>query len=395
MIHIELLYTNSYIADLCIGATQQLDHKVSTPRCILRGAVSKYETGKIAVVRVIQKLLITSLFVMLVMYALPSDSSDKPSENNSMIKRVFNPKIEGVCAGNGISYGAYRDGESPGEGSLTSKANILEDLRLISNRWSLIRLYGSDRQSENILEVIEDNNLPIRVMQGAWLGSDQAQDINDAEIKTLIRLANRFPDIIVAVNVGNEIFVDWSAHRIEDMKSVISYIRQVRSQIMQPVTVVDDYNFWNKPQAGDVAKEIDFIGLNAYAFWNSKLLDEAMTWTESIYRDIQARYPGHLVAFTETGWPTSRVYDDGSYEGTLTGKAGEEQQCRFFEQYNEWVNDNGVISFYFEAFDENWKGGFDGKHAQDKAEKHWGVYKADRSPKKVISDGRCDLKQVM
>ena len=44
------------------------------------------------------------------------------------------------------------------------------------------------------------------------------------------------------------------------MKSVISYIRQVRSQIMQPVTVVDDYNFWNKPQAGDVAKEIDFKG---------------------------------------------------------------------------------------------------------------------------------------
>ena len=289
---------------------------------------------------------------MLIMYALPSDSSDKPNENNSMIKRVFNPKIEGVCAGNGISYGAYRDGESPDEGSLTSKANILEDLRLISNRWSLIRLYGSDRQSENILEVIEENKLPIRVMQGAWLGSNQAQDVNDAEIETLIRLANRFPDIIVAVNVGNEIFVDWSAHRIEDMKSVINYIRRVRSQIMQPVTVVDDYNFWNKPQAGDVAKEIDFIGLNAYAFWNNKLLDEAMTWTESIYRDIQARYPGHVVAFTETGWPTSRVYDDGSYEGTLTGKAGEEQQCRFFEQYNEWVNDNGVISFYFEAFDE-------------------------------------------
>jgi exo-beta-1,3-glucanase (GH17 family) len=336
-----------------------------------------------------------SLFVMLIVYALPSDSANKPDENNTMIKRVFNPEIDGVFAGNGISYGAYRDGESPDKGSLTSKVDILEDLRLISNRWNLIRLYGSDRQAENILEVIKENNLPIRVMQGAWLGSNQTREINDAEIETLIRLANRFPDIIVAANVGNEIFVDWSAHRIEDMKSVISYIRRVRSQITQPVTVVDDYNFWNKPQAGDIAKEIDFIGLNAYAFWNNKLPHEAMTWTESIYRDIQARYPGHVVAYTETGWPTSRVYDDGSYEGTLTGKAGEEEQCLFFEQYNEWVNNNGVISFYFEAFDENWKGGFDGKHAQDKAEKHWGVYRADRTPKKLLSGGRCDLKKVM
>jgi exo-beta-1,3-glucanase (GH17 family) len=329
------------------------------------------------------------------MYALSSDSADMSSEKKTMIKRAFNPKIEGTWVGNGISYGAYRDGESPDKGSLTSRADILEDLELISSQWGLIRLYGADRQSENILEVIKDNNLPIRVMQGAWLGSNQTDEVNSEEIENLIRLANRFPNIIVAANVGNEIFVDWSAHRIEDMKGVIKYIRRVRSQILQPVTVVDDYNFWNKPQAREIAEEIDFIGLNAYAFWNNKRLDKAMAWTKSTYQDIQALYPGYLVASTETGWPTSRIYNDGSYEGTLIGKAGEVEQCRFFEQYNQWVDDNGIISFYFEAFDENWKGGFDGENAQDKAEKHWGVYKADRSPKKVISDGRCDLKQVM
>jgi len=51
-----------------------------------------------------------------------------------------------------------------------------------------------------------------------------------------------------------------------------------------------------------------------------------------------------------------------------------------------WVDRDRVISFYFEAFDENWKGGFDGENPLDKAEKHWGVYRADRTPKKLLQE---------
>lgn len=339
-------------------------------------------------VRILQKFFISSLFVMLVIYALPADTAATTEEKNTMTKREFTPTIDGAWIGNGISYGAYRDGESPGAGSLTSKEHILEDLRLIAQRWNLIRMYGADQQAENVLEVIEEHKLPVRVMQGAWIASNQSQDVNDAEVERLIKLANRFPDIVVAVNVGNEIFVDWSAHRIEDMASVIEYLQAVRAAVQQPVTVVDDYNFWNKPHAALIAQEVDFIGLNAYAFWNNKTIDEALEWTVSTYRDIAARYPGHVTAYTETGWPTSRVYDDGSYEGTLIGKANEASQARFFSEYSAWIDEHQVTSFYFQAFDEKWKGGDDGDKAEDKAEKHWGVYKSDRTPKQVLDAGR-------
>ena len=298
-------------------------------------------------------------------------------------KREFNPSIDGKWIGNGVSYGAYRDGEGPGKG-LTSKQNILQDLQIIATRWNLIRLYGSDQQSQNILEVIADNDLPIRVMQGIWLDAHKSDDENNAQVEQAIELANRFPEIIVAVNVGNEIFVDWSWHRLDDMDKVIGQIRQVRASIAQPVTVSDDYNFWNKPQAQKIADEIDFVCLHAYAFWNNKTLDVAMDWTDSIYRDIQSRHPDHRIAYCETGWPTSRVYGDGSYEGGLIGKAGESEQEIFFDQYDPWIERNQVISFYFSSFDENWKGGFDGENPMDKAEKHWGLYNADRSPKKAL-----------
>ena len=243
---------------------------------------------------------------------------------------------------------------------------------------------GPENSLQNILEVIRDNKLPIRVMQGAWVSQHQTREQDNAQLDQAIELANRFPDIIIAVNVGNEIFVDWSGHKIEDMDKVVGYIRDVRSKIRQPVTVNDDYNFWNKDHAKKIADEVDFIGLHAYAFWNNKPLAEAMSWTESIYRDIQKRYPDHLIAYSETGWPTSRIYDTTSYEGKLIGKAGEDEQKIFFDQYDAWVNENRVISFYFEAFDENWKGGFDGENPMDKAEKHWGVYNADRTPKKLL-----------
>ena len=41
------------------------------------------------------------------------------------------------------------------------------------------------------------------------------------------------------------------------------------------------------------------------------------------------------------------------------------------------INDGKTFPFYFEAFDEKWKGG---QHPAE-VEKHWGVYRSDRTPK--------------
>ena len=299
------------------------------------------------------------------------------------LRRSFDPVLNDRWIGNGISYAPYRDGESPETGSLTSKENILEDLLLVQKRWNLIRQYGADEQSRRVLEVIKENKLPIRVMQGAWLSGHKKQEINDEQVENLIKLANDFPEIIVAVNVGNEIFVDWSWHKMEDYDLVVGYLRKVRANVSQPVTVNDDYNFWNKPHAKKIVSEIDFIGMHAYAFWNNITLKESMNWTKATYKSIQDIYPDLLITITETGWPTSRVYD-GSYEGGLIGKAGEKEQATFFKEYNEWIDQEKIISLYFEAFDEKWKGGFDGENPMDKAEKHWGVYFSDRTPKAAI-----------
>lgn len=345
--------------------------------------------------RLIKKLItFVSFFALLGMASCYADGiQNKPSSDQNkthsisnegqFVKREFNPKIAGKWIGNGISYGAYRDGEGPDKNSLTSKQHILEDLKMLATRWQLIRMYGSGQQSRNIIEVIKEHDLPIRVMQGAWLSSHKSKEENDQQVAMAITLANEFPEIVVTVNIGNEIFVDWSYHKVKDVDQVITYIRKVRAEIKQPVTVNDDYNFWNKPHSKKIADEVDFIGLHAYAFWNNKTIDQAMEWTKNIYKSIKTIHPDYTIAYTETGWPTSRIYDD-SYEGGLIGKANEENQKRFFAEYNEWVEKNKINSLYFEAFDEQWKGGFDGENPMKKAEKHWGLYYSNRKPKLLL-----------
>jgi exo-beta-1,3-glucanase (GH17 family) len=296
--------------------------------------------------------------------------------------------IVGIDAGdfkfNGISYSAYRDGESPGDGSLTSKENILEDLKILSNNFRFIRLYGSGKQARNILEVIQENKLPLKVMQGIWLDGRESFENNMKQVDGGIELARDFGDIIFAVNVGNEILVDWSVHRFADVPNVLPFVDKVRSAIAQPVTVSDDYNFWNKPESHLLAGHVDFICLHAYAFWNNQTIENAINWTQSIYKQISSEHPQHQIAFCESGWPTSRIYNDGSYEGGLIGIANKDNQQAFYKNYSGWVNRAAILSFYFSSFDEKWKGGYDGELPENKAEKHWGLYTSSRFSKGAL-----------
>ena len=123
-------------------------------------------------------LPIAALIFLVACSSVPPAKLDASAASASFVKRDFQPTIDGKWIGNGISYGAYRDGEGPGKG-LTSKANILEDMQIMTQRWNLIRLYGSDPQSERILEVIRDNDIPMRVMLGAWLDGHKSVEENN------------------------------------------------------------------------------------------------------------------------------------------------------------------------------------------------------------------------
>ena len=72
-----------------------------------------------------------------------------------------------------VCYGPHRDGQRP-DGPAPSTAELREDLHLLAAHWKLVRVYGSRGPAETMLEIIRDDSLDLKVMLGAWIGTNRA-----------------------------------------------------------------------------------------------------------------------------------------------------------------------------------------------------------------------------
>jgi len=283
-------------------------------------------------------------------------------EQGPIAPREFHPYLAGKWIGQAVSYGCYRPGQAPGVKG-PSKAEILEDLLIISQHWNLIRVYNADDDTQRILEVITENNLPVRMLLGIWLenesGRPEIRASNIGNVMRGIELANRYGNCVIAINVGNETQVYWSWHRMQD-KDLLRYIRAVRSATTIPVTTADDYNFWNKPESRSIAAELDFITVHAYPLWNGQNLKTAFPWLDSTLAAVQEIHPDKTMVLGEIGWATD--YDasktgDGQQGTLIKGEVGLDGQQAFLIELHQWVQARMISTFLFEAFDEPWKGG--------------------------------------
>ncbi len=296
-----------------------------------------------------------------------------------------------------IAYSGFREGQYPdrGDGAVNPTAEeILEDLRiLVAHDFRLIRLYDSGENSALTLELIKEHNLPIKVLLGMWLNAEFSnhegcqwinepipdsvleanKKVNAAEIERGIALARKYPDIIVAVNVANEALVDWNDHMVP-VESVIAYVRQVKRAITQPVTVAENYVWWTNDGAG-LAEEVDFLGVHTYPEWEGKTIDEGLSYTIENIEGVRAALPGKPIAILEAGWATVAV--------EFGERASEEAQARYYTEIQDWARKTNTTVFFFEAFDEPWKGD---PGVPMGAEKHWGLFNVDRTPKQLIRE---------
>ena len=296
-----------------------------------------------------------------------------------------------------VSYSGFREGQHPdrGDGAINpGREQILEDLEiLLAHDFRLIRLYDSGENSLATLELIREHGLPIKVLLGMWLDAEFSNHEgcpwlnepipeqklaantlrNAAEIERGIDLATRFTDVVIAVNVGNEALVDWNDHMVP-LEQVIAYVRRVKASIEQPVTVADNYVWWIRNGA-TLAAEVDFLGVHTYPLWEHKSVDEALAYSLENIGQVRAALPGKPVAILEAGWATA-----GS---GFEQQANEANQERHYRELSEWARANNTTVFFFEAFDEPWKG--DPNNPQD-MEKHWGLFNVDRSPKQVFQE---------
>ncbi len=253
-------------------------------------------------------------------------------------------------------------------------------------------MYGSRGATETVLQLIHDEGLDMKVVVGAWIGTEakvgeggqiterfpETVKNNQAEVETAIRLANAYPDIVVAITVGNETHVSWSFHKVRT-PVLVNYIRQVRAQTRVPVSTAEVFSYWSRPESKALADEVDFIVTHIYAMWNKQPLDSAIAWTQRQYALGIERHPDHQFVIGEAGWATGK-HDQGEQATLIIGQASEDTQRQFHRDFIGWTTESQIPNFFFEAFDENWKGG---EHPNE-VEKHWGLLNTDRTPKKAM-----------
>lgn len=307
------------------------------------------------------------------------------------MKDIF--KLTNLPFAKAICYSGFRDGQEPG-GIHPSYDEVKEDLLLLQHHWKYLRLYDCDEHASTVIKVIQNEKLDFKLMLGAYIVAEMNNQrcpwgggvyeeeqlmlnkkINDQKIQKLIDWSNRYPEIIFSVSLGNEACVDWTDHFVP-VERVIEFAKKVKQHIQQPITFCENYVPWLnylKP----LVEHIDFISIHTYPVWEYKHIHEAVEYTIANYEMVANAFPSVPVVITEAGWATN-----SHGVGIHAEHVSEENQKVYFDDLMEWTAKHKVMTFFFEAFDEKWKGSSDPMEP----EKHWGLFKSDRTPKLVVEN---------
>ncbi len=313
------------------------------------------------------------------------------------------------ATGKAVNYSPYRAG-GPNAGEIPSSADVLQDLGLLQTAgFNLIRLFGADAVAQEILSLANQNDPSLKFQVGIYLEgapSTCVDSVNQAQIATAIQLANTYPNV-VAVSVGNETSFAGNL----PASCLLQYVKEVRSQVAQPITADDDYTFYaglsasgEKPDL--VLPWLDFVSMHTYPFTDTGAWDwqqtavaagpaRAAAMMNAALADAQADYAlvanysyttttGQVttigaslpITIGETGWKAVPTNTAQAIEAvTNPAIANPVNEKWYYDLMASWRGTGAPLNvFWFEAFDEHWKGTDDG----------WGLWDASRTPRYAL-----------
>ncbi|MGD0965710.1 MAG: glycosyl hydrolase family 17 protein [Candidatus Acidiferrales bacterium] len=237
----------------------------------------------------------------------------------------------------GIDFSPYANGQDFNSKSDIGTDQITQRIGNIAPYTRWIRSFRSTLGQEHIGTIA--HKFGLKVCMGAWITSDSSA--NATEMSNLIAHAQR-GEADCAI-VGSEVLYR------NDVKParLIGYIDQFRAAVPNvPVTAADDYHsLLNTPQ---VVKDCDFVFVNYYPYWEGEGLSGAIAYLNAEDALLRRTYPDKEVIVSETGWPSA-----GNTVGN--GISSPENAASYFLNFESWARSGQRKSFYFEAFDEDWK----------------------------------------
>lgn len=263
------------------------------------------------------------------------------------------------------SYTPFDKDQSPFDQPLKLRPERMDaDLALLATRFECIRTY-SMTGLEALPELARKHGL--KLMIGAWVNANPVDTAK--EVDALIASANANPDVVTAVIVGNETLL----RKEVTAAQLVKLITTVKSQVKQPVTYADVWEFWLKHP--EIAPAVDFLTIHLLPYWEDDPsgIDQALKHVGDVRQTFGNKFAPKDVLIGETGWPS----EGRQRETAVPSRVNE---AKFMRGFVAMAEANGWRYNLIEAFDQPWKRGSEGAVGG-----YWGLFDADRQDKGVLA----------
>jgi len=143
-----------------------------------------------------------------------------------------------------ISYGGYREKTRDIQPTIKE---LKDDMKILSAMGvKIIRTYNVQlQQAPNLLKAIRelkeaDPSFEMYVMLGAWIdclnawtnhmpNHDEESPDNAGEIDRAVALANKYPDIVKVLAVGNEAMVKWATSYFVQPRVILKWVNHLQN----------------------------------------------------------------------------------------------------------------------------------------------------------------------
>jgi exo-beta-1,3-glucanase (GH17 family) len=254
-----------------------------------------------------------------------------------------------------VSYAPFRGSQTPLIPTTHIEADQIEqDLAQLAKITDCVRTYSIENGLDQVPGIAA--KVGLKVIQGLWLGSDRFKNLN--QIAIVVGLTKRYPDVITAVVVGNEVLLRGEMTATD----LAATIRSVKAQITGPITYADVWEYWLKNR--EIYDVVDFITIHILPYWEDFPIRAkfAAAHVDSIRQRMAIAFPGKEILIGETGWPS----EGRMREGALPSRTN---QARVVSEILQLAKQEKFRVNLIEAYDQPWKRRLEGTVGG-----YWGMF---------------------
>lgn|GEM_PF-5625444 len=270
----------------------------------------------------------------------------------------------------GINYDPIPRGS--GAESTIIGEQIEQDLDMIAEKFTTIRIYQSQGISEQIITIAAEKR--INVVIQTWLTGNP--DADAAEISQAIALASQNANV-TGVIVGSEVLSRGDL----TIDGLTEAIETVRAGIPEniPIGYADVFLQWI--QNPTLAELVDWIGLDSYGFLDCQKIQGAIQYSINQWALLISNpaFSRKQIILMETGWPTEGANDECINQDQEFASA--QTQAEFIGELINNAQAAQLDTFVFEFADSPWRCEDTDGASGASYSCHWGLVEEDRTPK--------------